>query len=308
MVSPNVFIGETTPPHLPLKHLVTLAVEPGIQGGIARSTNGDFGIQAIAQKEQTICAGVALLLPWLSPSFFHLEVKFFDLNNEQQRMIFLGNVGSSNIKRKAETLIFLPAFLCQNLPPSFAPASSISTSWSNANSKGDKNSPWSSLIQTVRFQHLGATSPLKPWKKTWYDVLMYYLCMKKYQPILNNGVVSNWLQCKKHTSFKRQVKRWKWSQGETLWSCEGDLVTHWNSYKTKGGFNHHTTKNIQCIVNIAFLECEYEIYQKNEETTYLSLDISHLQLLRSCFHAVTCLYRFKKSKSLPLDLRLCQDA
>lgn len=131
------------PPHLPLKHLVTLAVEPGIQGGIARSTNGDFGIQAIAQKEQTICAGVALLLPWLSPSFFHLEVKFFDLNNEQQRMIFLGNVGSSNIKRKAETLIFLPAFLCQNLPPSFAPASSISTSWSNANSKGDKNSPWS---------------------------------------------------------------------------------------------------------------------------------------------------------------------
>ena len=40
--------------------------------------------------------------------------------------------------------------------------------------------------------------------------------------------------------------------------------------------------------------------KKNEQTIYLSLDISHLQLLRSCFHAVTCLYRSKNPNLYPL--------
>lgn len=131
---PPIFHGE---------HLVTLAVEPGIQGGIARSTDGDFGIQAIAQKEQTIRAGVALFLPWWWPSFCLKKVKLW-LNNEQLRLIFLGKCRNSNMKRQGRNSNFPPQHFCvTDLPPSFAPASSISTSWSNANSKGDKNSPWS---------------------------------------------------------------------------------------------------------------------------------------------------------------------
>lgn len=145
MVSPNVFHGETPtpPPIFHGEHLVTLAVEPGIQGGIARSTDGDFGIQAIAQKEQTIRAGVALFLPWWWPSFCLKKVKLW-LNNEQLRLIFLGKCRNSNMKRQGRNSNFPPQHFCvTDLPPSFAPASSISTSWSNANSKGDKNSPWS---------------------------------------------------------------------------------------------------------------------------------------------------------------------
>lgn len=156
---------------------------------------------------------------------------------------------------------------------------------------GKVSTPWSNI--TVEIVEKNMTN------------MYYVLVYEKYQPIVNNGVVSNWLQCKKHTSFKRQVKMIQRWDSMKLWRWFGDTLKY---LQDKGGFNHHTTKNIQCIVNIAFLECEYEIYQKNEETIYLSLDISHLQLLRSCFHAVTCLYRFKKSKSLPLDLRLCQDA
>ena len=89
--------------------------------------------------------------------------------------------------------------------------------------------------------------------------------------------------------FKRQVKRWKWSKGETLWSCEGDLVTHWNSYKTKVGFNHHTTKNIQGSVNIAFLECEYEIYQKKRTN---HLPFSRHQPLATSPVMFSCCYMF----------------
>ena len=121
---------------------------------------------------------VALLFLGDQVFFVFREVKLW-LNNEQLRMIlFWGSVDNSKMKRKAETLIFLPAFLCNKS------ASKFRTRLFNFHVhdprpilKAISNSPWSNTVRV--YNTVGATSPLKSWKNPWYDVLMYYLCMKK---------------------------------------------------------------------------------------------------------------------------------